>query len=64
MKNKMKKITNFLENEGFYNMTSEEKDEILELEEVKENDSSKTFMYRDPNKKSLFERIKDALQKL
>ena len=55
----MGKLTQFLQNEGFYDMTSEEKDEILELVEVKEEGS-----YKDPEKKkSLFERVKDVFKK-
>jgi len=58
-------LTEFLQNEGFYNMTSEERDEVLELEEIEVDGSAKTFIYKDAEKKkSLFERIKNALSKL
>jgi hypothetical protein len=44
-------------------MTSKEKDEVLELEEVEVYGSAKTFIYKNPEKKkSLFERIKDKLR--
>lgn len=58
----MKDLTNFLEDEGFYSINSKEKDEILELKEIKVDGSAKTFIYKDSKKKkSLFERIKDIL---
>jgi hypothetical protein len=44
-------------------MTSKEKDEVLELKEIKVDGSAKTFIYKDPEKKkSLFERIKAKLR--
>jgi hypothetical protein len=59
----MRSLTEFLQTEEFYDMTSEEKDEVLELEEVKVDGSTKTFIYKDPEKKkSLFEKIKDKLK--
>ncbi len=47
----MKNLTLFLQNEGFYDMTSEEKDKILELEKIKVERSAKTFIYKNPEKK-------------